>query len=150
MKRWTLFAAIFAAGAAVSAVVAGGMQHHRAHGHGHGGGHEGFDWFLNSTLDDLDATDAQRARVTAVKDRMKTQLHTFHDGHEELHAAFLKEWGAEKMDSTQLHGLVDAKLDELRGAMHGVVDGVVEIHDTLTPDQRRRLVARIQEMHGSR
>jgi hypothetical protein len=54
------------------------------------------------------------------------------------------------MDAAQLHQLVDARLPELRAALHQMVDGVAEIHDTLTPEQRRRLVEKVQEMHGPR
>lgn len=148
MTKWMGIAGVAAVALAVTVVVAGGAMHHGMHGHG--GGPEGLDWFVNGALDDLQATDAQRAKVLAVKDRLAGQVHKLHGEHEVVHAAFLREWGEDKMDTAALHALVDSRLEELRGALHQTVDGVAEIHDTLTPDQRQRLVAKVQEMHGSR
>ena len=150
MKKTMVIAAVLTAGVALTAVVlAGGMHRMGGHGHGHAGG-EGVDWFVNGALDDLEVTDAQRARVLAVKERLVAEVHRLHGEHEVVHAAFLREWQTDSMDKAALHTLVDSRLEELRASLHGVVDGVVEIHDTLTPDQRRRLVAKVQEMHGSR
>jgi Spy/CpxP family protein refolding chaperone len=147
-KTWIGIAALAAVALAVTVVVAGGAMHH-GRGHGHGPG-EGLDWFVNGALDDLQATDAQRAKVLAVKDRLAGQVHRMHGEHEVVHAAFLREWKEDKMDVAALHTLVDSRLEELRSALHQTVDGVAEIHDTLTPDQRQRLVAKVQEMHGPR
>ena len=146
MKTWIAIAAVVA-GLTLTAVVAGGA-HHRGM-HAHAGPGEGLDWFVNGALDDLNATAEQRTKVLAVKDRMAGQLQKLHGEHAVVHAAFLRAWDADKMDSPELHRLVDATVEELRGALHGVVDGVAEIHDTLTPEQRRLLTARVQE-HGRR
>jgi Spy/CpxP family protein refolding chaperone len=148
MKKWIVIAAVLLTAVALTAVLAGGgMRHHRMHGHG--GSAEGFDEAVKQALDDLDATDAQKARVLAVKDRLVAQTEKLHHEHEAVHAAFMRAWGSDDMDTAQLHALVDAKLEELRGTLHQVVDGVDEIHDTLTPEQRQRLAVRVKEMHGS-
>jgi Spy/CpxP family protein refolding chaperone len=147
-KTWIAVVAFAAVALAVTVVVAGGALHHgRGHGHGHG---EGLDGFVHGALDDLQATEAQRAKVLAVKDRLAGQVQRLHGEHEVVHAAFLREWKEDRMDVAALHALVDSRLEELRSALHQTVDGVAEIHDTLTPDQRQRLVAKVQEMHGSR
>jgi Spy/CpxP family protein refolding chaperone len=154
MTKWLPVAVVSVAGLALTAVVAAGGMHHigmSGHGHGHGQGHgEGLDWFVNGALDDLGATEAQRTQVLAVKDRLAAQMQKLHGEHDVVHAAFLREWKADKMDAAQLHQLVDARLPELRATLHQMVDGVAEIHDTLTPEQRRRLVEKVQEMHGPR
>ena len=144
-----LIGGLLAAGLAVTAGTAGGMHHFAMHAHaGHGGPAERFDGFINQALDDLNATEAQRTRILAVKEKISGPMHRLHGEHAEMHATFLREWKGDKMDTAQLHQLVDAKVEELRGALHGMVDGVNEIHDTLTPDQRRQVVAKVQEMHG--
>ncbi|HEX5042988.1 MAG TPA: Spy/CpxP family protein refolding chaperone [Candidatus Polarisedimenticolaceae bacterium] len=141
MKGWIALAGVAVASVALTAAVMAGGMHH-------GGRGEGIDGFVTGALDDLGATDAQRTRVLAVKDRLAAGFAHLHGEHAAVHAAFLREWGKDTMDTAQLHGLVDAKIEELRGSMHQVVDGVAEIHDTLTPEQRRKLTARVQEMHG--
>jgi Spy/CpxP family protein refolding chaperone len=148
MKGWIALAGVAVASVALTAAVMAGGMHHGGTLHPHGGPGEGIDGFVKGALDDLDATDAQRTRVLAVKDRLAARFEHLHGEHAAVHAAFLREWGKDTMDIAQLHGLVDAKIEELRGSMHQVVDGVAEIHDTLTPEQRRKLTARVQEMHG--
>ncbi len=107
-------------------------------------------WFVSGTLDDLKATDAQRAKVLAVKDRLLAQAEKLHAQHEAAHAELEGSWAADKMDSAALHALVDARVEELRGVLHQAVDGLVEVHDTLTPEQRRQLVSLVEELHGER
>jgi len=152
MKGWMAMAGVAVASVGLTAaVMAGGMHHagmHHGTMHAQMGGGEGLDWFVMGALDDLDVTAAQRAQVLAVKDRMAAGFTRTHDGHAAMHAALFREWQTDKMDTAQLNQLVDAKVEELRGTLHQVVDGVAEIHDTLTPEQRRRLTEHVQEMHG--
>jgi Spy/CpxP family protein refolding chaperone len=148
MKGWIALAGVAVASVGLTAVVMAEGMHHGQGLHAHAGGGEGIDWFVKGALDDLDATEAQRTKVLAVKDRLAAGFEKLHGQHAAVHAAFLREWGKDTMDAAQLHGLVDAKIEELRIGLHQVVDGVAEIHDTLTPEQRRKLTARVQEMHG--
>ena len=148
MKSLLAMAGVAVASVALTAAGMAGAMHHGKGMHGHAGA--GIDWFVNTALEDLEATDAQRTKVLAVKDRLAVGFEKLHGEHAAVHAAFLKEWGKDTMDTRSLHGLVDAKVEELRAGMHQVVDGVAEIHDTLTPEQRRRLTEHVQEMHGEK
>lgn len=145
MKSLIAMAGVAVASIALTAAGMTGVMHHGGM-HAHMGA--GIDGFVSEALDDLQATEAQRTRVLAVKDRLSAGFKSLHGEHAAVHAAFLREWQKGAMDTTQLHGLVDAKIEELRGSLHQVVDGVAEIHDTLTPEQRQKLTARVQEMHG--
>ena len=71
---------------------------------------------VDDALDDLDATPEQRTRIHAVKDRLLAAGQTARAGHAEAHAALLAEWKAEPPDAAKLHALVDARIEELRGA----------------------------------
>lgn len=146
-----------AAGLALAAglvTVAG--QHVGHEGHGPHGGPDGpmmmpqmVEWLVDNALENVNATDAQRAKVLAVKDRVLSQAQALHGAHDATHAEFKKEWDLDRMDAGRLHSLVDARMDELRKVLHTAVDGIVEVHDTLTPEQRRTLTARVEAMHGS-
>ena len=131
------------------------------HGHGAHGGHAEMkgaggpmmiphmvSWLVDQTLSEVGATEAQRTQVIAVKDRVLSQAMALHGAHDTTHAEFKAQWDAERMDAPRLHALVDARVDELRRVLHTSVDGIVEIHDTLTPQQRRTLTERIEAMHG--
>ena len=155
MTKWLTVAAISVAGLALTAVVAAGGMHHvglSGHGHGHGEGHgEGLDWFVNGALDDLDATEAQRTQVLAVKDRLADAdakaPRRARRACTPLSCASGRRtrWTRRSSISSWTHGSPSCAR-----TLHQMVDGVAEIHDTLTPEQRRRLVEKVQEMHGPR
>ncbi len=149
MRRAIVIGATVAAGLALVAglAVAGGERMMRGC---HGAPPKAVAWFVNGALDDLKATDAQRAKVLAVKDRMLAQVEKLHGQHETVHAELLKQWQADSMDQAALKALVDAQVESLRGTLYQAVDGLVEVHDTLTPAQRQQLVALVDEWHGSR
>lgn len=108
------------------------------------------EWLVDNVLENLDATESQRAKVLGVKDRVMSEAKVLHDAHDATHAEFKRQWDLDKMDAARLHSLVDARLDEMRRVLHTAVDGIVEVHDTLTPEQRRTLTARVEAMHGSK
>ena len=144
-----------AAGLALGAafVVLAGM-------HGGSGGHgpHGFegpaviphmlDWLVDNAVDGVQASDAQRSRLLAVKNRVVAQVELLEGQHEATHEEFKRQWALDRMDAVQLNALVDARLEELRRVLHTAVDGIVEVHDTLTPEQRRMLTERVEAMHG--
>jgi Spy/CpxP family protein refolding chaperone len=124
---------------------------------GHGGGDGGpmmiphmVGWLVDQALDDANATQAQRARVQVVKDRLAVQAQAMQADHGATHEEFKREWSDAKMDSARLHALVDERVEEMRRLLHASVDGLVEVHDTLTPEQRKQLVERAESMHAGK
>ena len=138
-------------------VVAVAQMHAGQAGHG-GHGHAGPDgpmmvpqmveWLVDNTLNDVGASDAQRAKVLAVKERVLAEAAQLHKDHDATHAEFKRQWDQDKMDAARLHALVGARMDEMARVLHGAVDGIVEVHDTLNPEQRRAVTAKIQALHG--
>lgn len=121
---------------------------------GHGWGHnperikQMVTWRLNDKLEDLDATDAQRQSINAVKDRL------FDDGvqlMEEQHAArdeAFTQLASDTPDAQKLHSLVDARIDAMRAFAHKMTDAALEVHGTLTPEQRKELATEFRERTG--
>ena len=102
---------------------------------------------VDDALDDLDATPDQRAQIHAIADRMVAAAKDVHAGHDEVRAAFLAEWKAEKPDRAKLHALVDARADALRKLAHEAVDAGADAHDVLTPAQREKVTKKIERWH---
>jgi len=148
---------VLAAGLGVVSVVHGGPGGAGPHGHGGGAGAEGpmaiphmVEWLVDNALDGVNATDAQRTKVQAVKDRVLSQAATLHQAHDSTHEEFARQWQMDKMDAAQLHALVDARIEDLRRVLHTAVDGVVDVHDTLTPAQRQTLMEKVKVAHGAK
>lgn len=94
-----------------------------------------------------DLTQDQRQKITAVRDRIRSQAEALHVAHDATHEELKKEWVAAAMDGVKMHAMVDARVDELRRVLQSSVDGVVEIHDLLTAEQRQTLADRIEARH---
>jgi Spy/CpxP family protein refolding chaperone len=102
---------------------------------------------VDDLLDDVDATPDQRTRIHAVKDRLLETAQKTRAGREEAHAAIHEEWKAEQPDAARLHALVDQRIEEMRALAHQAVDGGVEVHGILTPEQREKLSRKAERWH---
>jgi protein CpxP len=102
---------------------------------------------VEDTLDDLDATPEQRARILAVKDRLLEASKGLHGDRAGVHDALADAWKAESPDAAGLHALVDARAEELKAFAHEVVDAGVEVHGVLTPEQREKLTRKAERWH---
>jgi Spy/CpxP family protein refolding chaperone len=150
MRRKTLIATIFAALATLGACA--------AFAHGAWGRHR-FDpdqmqafasKRLDHVLDELEATPAQREQLYVIRDRLLGSAKTFFAGRDSLHQAFVEAIASdEKPDAAELHALVDQRFDEMRKLAHEAVDGAIEAHGILTPEQRRQVAEHLQN-HGPR
>lgn len=101
---------------------------------------------VDDTLDDLDATPAQRTQINAVKDRMLAAAMSHRETRQQTHDAFVAEWKAERPDAAKLHALVDQRAAELTAMAHQAVDAAVEVHDALTPEQRAKVTRKLERL----
>lgn len=99
---------------------------------------------LEDALDDLDATDAQRQQILAVKDRLLADGLAAREGHGQVKQELLAQWKSDRPDAARLHALVDARVDAMRALAHQAVDTGVEVHGILTPEQRAQLARKAE------
>jgi Spy/CpxP family protein refolding chaperone len=103
---------------------------------------------LDDVLDDVKASDAQRARIQGIKDRLLPSFLALASGHHKAEQEIVAQLSSDHPDQARLHALVDQQIDALRAAAHKSVDGVVEAHATLTPEQRAPLVKKLRRFAG--
>jgi Spy/CpxP family protein refolding chaperone len=141
-------AAVLVGGAVALSGFAGGCGAHR---HGHGRDPAAVAAFVtgrvDDLLDDVDATPEQRTRIHAVKERLLAAGQQLKAGHQEAHEALRAEWSAATPDAARLHALVDARAEEMKAFAHQAVDGAVEVHGILTPEQREKVTRKIDRWH---
>ena len=99
---------------------------------------------VNDALDDLKATPEQRQKVLAVKDRLLARGKELRGDHQAVVNQALSLWEAQSFDRAAALALVDARLDAMRTMAHEAVDAAAELHETLTPEQRAQLAARLR------
>lgn len=98
-------------------------------------------WFL----DDIDATDAQRADVEAVVKRTLPTLLAMRAKKGTYKERALRAVQAKAPDEKALRSLVDEATTDFRGAAHTLTDAVLEVHAVLTPEQRGTLIERAED-----
>jgi protein CpxP len=99
---------------------------------------------LDDLLDDVKATDAQRARIQGIKSRLLPELAALADSHHKAQQEVVAQLSSDHPDQARLHTLVDQQIEALRAAAHKSVDGLLEAHATLTPEQRAPLVKKLR------
>jgi periplasmic protein CpxP/Spy len=99
---------------------------------------------LDDLLDDVHATDAQRARIVAIKDRLAPEAKALALSQQQARQEMIVQLTSDRPDAARLHVLVDRQIDALRALAHRSVDGVVEAHATLTPEQRAPLAKKLR------
>jgi protein CpxP len=124
----------------------------KAHDHGGFGGHRHpalmlkfIDFAVNEKLDQIGATDAQKQKVHEVKDRLVKDGRALHEGQGALREKVLALLAQDNPDPAQLRALIRERTDALSRFGDEAADALIEIHGTLTPEQRQKLLAGARE-----
>lgn len=100
---------------------------------------------VEEALDEIEATDAQRTRAHELKEELIADFKKVHAGHEERHALVKELWLSDEVDPKKAHQMVDERIDTMRATAHKVTDAALELHQLLTPEQRKILADRAEE-----
>lgn len=93
-------------------------------------------WRIDDTLDELDATQAQRERVQAITKEAIANAKPLAEQAKSTRTALMSEWKSTTPDATKVHALVDVQLESVRTFVHALTDKALEVHALLTPKQR--------------
>jgi Spy/CpxP family protein refolding chaperone len=99
---------------------------------------------VDDALDDLDATPGQRTAIHAVTDRVLARVLQHRGEHDADRAVLLGEWRSASPDRARLHALVDQRAAEMTAMAHEAVDAAIEVHATLTPEQREKVARKVE------
>jgi Spy/CpxP family protein refolding chaperone len=138
--------AVVAAGTAGVVMLSGfrGGCGHRPHGHDPAEVAAFVSDRVDDALDDVDATEAQRAQIHAVKDRLLARAQTLRDGHRAVRDEVLAQWKSDAPDRARLQALVDQRVEATRAFAQEAIDAGVEVHAILTPEQRAMVTRKIE------
>lgn len=101
---------------------------------------------LDYGLDEIDATDAQRAKIGGILDKqVLPELKALRPLKKETHDIAVRELLSGKPDAGTLHKLVDDRAVTLTGLAHKLADAAIDAHAVLTPAQRTDIADRMQE-----
>jgi periplasmic protein CpxP/Spy len=94
---------------------------------------------VEDTLEDLDATAAQKTSLSAVEERLVNQGFALKAESKQAKGELLAQFKSPTPDKTRVHALIDARADAYRKFAHDAADAMLEVHQTLTPEQRAKL-----------
>lgn len=163
MKRWTVLAvvaavAITAALAVGATMLTGALADAQGtggpgmHGPGGPGMHGGLmkrmvSAALDEALDQANVTAEQRAAIHASRDRAFAAMDAQRPEPRAHRAQMLALFEADQLDAEQLQALHASMQQRHQAIQAAVSQAIVEIHDTLTPEQRQ-IVADYARQHG--
>jgi Spy/CpxP family protein refolding chaperone len=138
---------------AAGAVGLVGAAGYRAHGHGgaiahHAFAHRFVDFTVAEHLKEIGATEAQKAKVTAIKDRLLEKARALHEERDGLHEELARLFQEDQVDAARVKALVRERTDAVARFGEEAADALVELHAVLTPEQRQKLRAGMQEHAG--
>jgi periplasmic protein CpxP/Spy len=99
---------------------------------------------VDNWLDDLDATDAQRTKIQALKDSVLSQAFRELPANDAAREELLAQWRSSAPDRAKLHALVDQRAEAFRALAHQAADALLDTHATLTPQQRAEVAQQLQ------
>lgn len=99
-------------------------------------------------LGKLDATDEQEARIDTILDRVVPELFALKDDHAALREEARAALTGDTVDAAEIEGIRKEALGLADDASRIVVNGVVEIAQVLTPEQRAEAGALAERFHG--
>jgi periplasmic protein CpxP/Spy len=102
-------------------------------------------WKLDDKLDDIDASDAQKQSIHALKDRLLTDGQRLMGEQQATRLEVLTQLESDRPDAQKLHAVVDARIEAMRAFAHQVTDAALEVHRLLTPEQRKELATEYRE-----
>lgn len=107
------------------------------------------EWRVDSALDEVDATKAQRTLVHAEKDALFKEAMAIKDRRGDMKQLFVDAWTAEKPDADALHKAVDDRIDEWRALAHKAVDSGLKVHGGFEASQRKALAEEFGQSCGA-
>ena len=118
----------------------------RRHSHAHKA-----EFMVDYISETLDLTESQQAQLNQIKDEIMEKAQQMHADKESMHAELVVQLRSEAIDQE----LVKAKIAQHRAQMDDIIDLLVvrlaEFHQTLTAEQKEKLVAKIEtfkKWHG--
>jgi Spy/CpxP family protein refolding chaperone len=139
-KRWSiLMIALLIAGVA-------GFSGCRRPSHAHKA-----EFMVDYISETLDLSESQQEQLNQIKDELMEKAQQMHANRASMHQAVVTQLRSEEIDQAQ----VKAMIAEHRAKMDEIIDLIVvrlaEFHKTLTPEQKEKLIAKIEtfkKWHG--
>jgi Spy/CpxP family protein refolding chaperone len=114
----------------------------RSHSH-----HGKAEFMVDYIAETLDLTEPQREQLDGIKEEFIAKAQEMHVEKQAMHAEFMAELRKPQIDPEKIKGLIAQKRARMDGLIDLAVLRLTEFHQTLSPEQREKLVAKIEYFH---
>ena len=130
--------------AVICVFISGALIFTGCRSHSHQGKAE---FMVDYIAETLDLTETQRAQLDGIKAEFIGKAGEMHAQKETMHNEFMAELRKEELDAQRLRELISQKQEQMDQMINLAVTRLVEFHKTLSPEQREKLVAKIEYFH---
>jgi len=102
------------------------------------------EFMVDYIAETLDLNDQQRAQLDGIKEEFMAKAEAMRADRKAMHDAFMTELRKAEIDPQLLKGLITQKQEQMTEILDLAVTRLAEFHRTLTPEQREKLVAKLE------
>lgn len=127
-------------------LVGGGLLLFGGCRHGHYDGDSHIDFVIDYLDEVLDLDQAQQAQLVGIKKEMKAKADTLQASKKEMHSLFKEQLAGEIIDTERVKAAIAEHRLQFDHLIDPAVDHLAAFHATLTPEQRQKLIAKLEKM----
>ena len=105
------------------------------------------EFMVDYIAESLDLTDAQKEQLDGIKEEFMVKAEEMHAKKQAMHAEFMAELRKEQIDQEKVKDLIAQKRAQMDEIIDLAVDRLSGFHSTLSPEQKEKLVAKIEWFH---
>lgn len=123
-----------------AALIFTGCRAHSPHGKA--------EFMVDYIAETLDLNDQQRAQLDDIKAEFLAKAGELHANREAMRAELMAELRKEEIDQQRMKALISQKREQMAEMMDLAVVRLAEFHRTLSPDQKEKLVSKLEWFHS--
>jgi len=119
----------------------------RRHSHAHKA-----EFMVDYIAETLDLNESQQEQLNQIKDELMEKAQEMHTNKESMREELLVQLRSEEIDKVRVKSMVAEHRVQMDEIIDLIVDRLAEFHKTLTPEQKEKLVAKIEtfkKWHGN-
>ena len=111
----------------------------------HPGHQKGAAFIMDYMAEALDLTEAQQTVANSYKDEILAKIETRHSEKKNIHDEIKRQLSSDFMDTVRVKTLIAEHRAGMDDVIDLVVDRIAEFHATLSPEQREKLVSKLEK-----
>ncbi len=105
---------------------------------------------LDYVVEVLDLTEAQEKKLDSIHEEIFAKVELMHKDKEKMHDTLKEQINSERIDKEVIRGLVKEHRAQMDSVIELAIDKLTDFHSELTPDQRAKLVAKLEKFEKKR